>query len=1343
MAQRAHKMMIAVAAFVLAAVSLAAVSFKAMPAAASPLAPARSHTAAAPLATGSDWAGETLLLVHGFSDSCQDAWQTPGGSGLPGDTTTVSYFSGIFGTIDQVGYYTRTNPDNTSDSSCSEDVQTESASPGSSACDHLADVTNGNEPTGNYGTWNDHLDRLACLLAWYIYDKYTTASPPVAVNILAHSMGGVLTQYAIGATQNHIADFPPNPLRVLRVVTVATPHAGVSGRYLNGAQQSYGSSASVELGDLASGSTFMNQLASWGKPHGTAGTYWALMGASDSAYMYKGGCPSPPSGDPLGGGNWTSCSAEQLFDPSPDGDGVVQSVSQMSMPADYKVLYGIVDNFGISITTDVADPQTQYEHEVNTPAIVGNLTAPFYLNDGRTGTTKAFVCPSNCTATSDYSDLNLSTPASVPYSLAEIASANMLEHPVVQDISGGGQFDQEWNANTSLGSPIGYSYSTAGGQEQDFQRGAIYWSAGTGTHAVYGPAYTEYGLLGGPSSVLGFPASDALAQTGGGTLWQFAGTSCTVTGIAGSGSAILLGGPTYTTGQTTPAVETQGCLYQAYEQLYGGPGGGLGYPTSDELPIGSGRVSYFTGGTSKPSCSTGTESTNGMTTAALYWNGSVHEVNGCIFAEYFALGEATGKLGFPTDNAYTWNGGHRQDFQNGYISGANGSYSVTYTGSQWVVGHAQYAGDDYPYQTLGQFDHQNAMDAWNEYYGQCDGFAAWKVYENLYGAAGNPITRPSALPAPGWTPPDASISPVNQKTMGPGGGWGNADAWAGFWSGKGYAVNHVPVPGAIAYWANATSDPQDGLAGQANGIGTFGHVGYVTDVYPDGSVTIESYNLRSNGEYSVIHLAYGQSATDTSYNQGSFTVPWPTDFIHVADGPSLDSTSPAEPGNGTVSWGYPSGPNHVVVIGPGSSSSQYSLGNTWYVQSGHGELGNEEWTHTNGATAVSTATYTPAGLAGSTCYRVDALVPDNYSDNPVAVYTVTDSAGTHLAAVNENDYTNDWAELGVFETSSSGGITVRLDDRGTTGLYVAADAMRFWRQASCGGYGDVAPILGPGAFSGTWSGDSGHGFSGTMQDAVTSGSLTSSTATAAWQPTLLPFTCYEVSAYIPDNYSDNYAARYQVQDFSYGSFWPQVNENAFTNQFTDIGGFESNASGQITVRLTNMGPSGQWVAADAMAFTPDPQCLGPAGNGIGAGYQADMEGPGSAPGNFVTTSLWYSQLGHGYSLHELWTHDNGSTADSTATWTYRGSANTSYLVCAFVPDNYADNTAASYVVTTSAGIPLSASVNQANVTNAFTKVATVTTGSDGAITVELNDTGPTGDYTAADAMEFLANATSC
>ena len=486
----------------------------------------------------------------------------------------------------------------------------------------------------------------------------------------------------------------------------------------------------------------------------------------------------------------------------PDGDGVVNAESQMAMPADFKVLYGVVEDKNAS-ALHIASTATEYEHETGScQSIVGGppgtcTVAPFYLNDGLppdpknvSTYTEAFVCPSNCTHT-DFSDFNLSQPAAVWHSLAEIASQLPVPPP------------------------------------------------------------------------------------------------------------------------PPPAI----------------------------VP--------------------------------------------------------------------------------------------------WVPGHAVNAGDDYPYETAGQFEHiSEGTDAWNEYYGQCDSFAAWKVYENIAGSSAQHPT--GSIPAMGWTPSNASVSSVNQFTWGPNGGkYGNADVWASKFASDpklvslGATVNNIPVPGAIAWWPNGVADPQDGnqpdpvkgLAGSSTG-----HVGFVSDVYADGSITIEQYNMRGNGEFSVVHLNYGQGYTDTSFGQPAYYVPWPAKFLHVKDGASGAVSPPAAVG--VVQAGYPGTFSlysdfrpGLTVIGPGDSSANFVLDGSaypgtvhgWYSDTGHGENGQMLWTNTHPGVPDSEAAWTPTTLEASTCYEVDAFVPDNWSNNDAAVYTVFDqhfSTTGSLVPVNENDITNDWASSG-------------------------------------------------------------------------------------------------------------------------------------------------------------------------------------------------------------------------------------------------------------------------------------------------------------------------------------------
>jgi uncharacterized protein with LGFP repeats len=112
----------------------------------------------------------------------------------------------------------------------------------------------------------------------------------------------------------------------------------------------------------------------------------------------------------------------------------------------------------------------------------------------------------------------------------------------------------------------------------------IFASGATGVHTVQGCIFTGYMRFGGPGNHLGFPVSEEI-QIPNGWVSYFAGNPCPgYVGPAGSGSAIYAGpGGTHF---------VQGCIYKKYIEL-GGPGGRLGFPTSDETPNSTGWISHF------------------------------------------------------------------------------------------------------------------------------------------------------------------------------------------------------------------------------------------------------------------------------------------------------------------------------------------------------------------------------------------------------------------------------------------------------------------------------------------------------------------------------------------------------------------------------------------------------------------------------------------------------------------------------------------------------------------------------------------------------------------------------
>lgn len=75
------------------------------------------------------------------------------------------------------------------------------------------------------------------------------------------------------------------------------------------------------------------------------------------------------------------------------------------------------------------------------------------------------------------------------------------------------------------------------------------------------------------------------------------------------------------------------------------------------------------------------------------------------------------------------------------------------------------------------------------------------------------------------------------------------------WDSHAKSISTVPRVGAIAHWNAGESSKYY----TANGIGrvtagSYGHVGYVAKVYPDGSALIEQYNLENERAYSVSRM---------------------------------------------------------------------------------------------------------------------------------------------------------------------------------------------------------------------------------------------------------------------------------------------------------------------------------------------------------------------------------------------------------------------------------------------------------------------------------------------------------
>lgn len=199
-----------------------------------------------------------------------------------------------------------------------------------------------------------------------------------------------------------------------------------------------------------------------------------------------------------------------------------------------------------------------------------------------------------------------------------------------------------------LGTPVGGEYAVPGGTAQNYTWGRMYYSAATGVHEVHGAILSDYLSLGGPAGVLRLPVTDETRTPDG----------------VGRYNHFSAGGSVYWT-PSTSAHAVYGAIRARWAQL-GWELGPLGYPTTDETgtPDGVGRYNHFSKG------------------GSVYWSPSTsaHAVYGAIRVRWAQLGWELGRLGYPTTDEYSVNGGRRSDFQHGSITWTawGGAVTVTY-----------------------------------------------------------------------------------------------------------------------------------------------------------------------------------------------------------------------------------------------------------------------------------------------------------------------------------------------------------------------------------------------------------------------------------------------------------------------------------------------------------------------------------------------------------------------------------------------------------------------------------------------------------------------------------------
>lgn len=224
------------------------------------------RSAATALASGSYVSSTSwpIIFVHGFNSSsvvdCGSTWNTAE-SYLRGYHTYGSQTLHWTGPMTEVGYYSR-------DTSCGYGLTSQSAH-----CKGYYDT--------GIGTNNESIRHIACELAWYVYSNYSAAGRNV--QMVAHSMGGLIVRWAIHGVQARIVPFPP-ALDVQDVVTFATPHGGVPP-----GSTIFTCGGCTEGNEMQATSSLMNDMYNYAQnPQGSGwGTDWTMIGG---VAFYNLGC---------------------------------------------------------------------------------------------------------------------------------------------------------------------------------------------------------------------------------------------------------------------------------------------------------------------------------------------------------------------------------------------------------------------------------------------------------------------------------------------------------------------------------------------------------------------------------------------------------------------------------------------------------------------------------------------------------------------------------------------------------------------------------------------------------------------------------------------------------------------------------------------------------------------------------------------------------------------------------------------------------------------------------------------------------------------------------------------
>lgn len=124
------------------------------------------------------------------------------------------------------------------------------------------------------GSQATRVKEIGLQLAWEIYNRYSRHN--ISVDVMAHSMGGLVTRAALTGVAKREQGFPTY-LLIEDVITLSTPHTGTNWARLCTTHQ---------CEDMRPGSGLLRWLQQ--SPQSSQGTDWTLIGADDDDTITSG-----------------------------------------------------------------------------------------------------------------------------------------------------------------------------------------------------------------------------------------------------------------------------------------------------------------------------------------------------------------------------------------------------------------------------------------------------------------------------------------------------------------------------------------------------------------------------------------------------------------------------------------------------------------------------------------------------------------------------------------------------------------------------------------------------------------------------------------------------------------------------------------------------------------------------------------------------------------------------------------------------------------------------------------------------------------------------------------------